>query len=654
MQAKKWLFSCLLVLASADLASAQLRPLEPATTTSQERATIGATNQASNLHEDESWVAHQVDSLFDSEMSSEVYRPAFVEGSIVAYSTIPKSSLLEPPRHEQPAAAKRLQATSFSTPSIEPPRIALASAMSEIGEDQSENANDAHVESNENEPPAEEEPNEKTDDEADLTKRLQNLKASISEDDQIESTLKTDRLELINAAQNSLINANKFRAKKEQYVEQLASFPDELERLNQDISEPEILEPEGIAKDASSVTLQADLRQLQQQLEEHQQAFDSYESEISNLNQRITEIPALRSKAEDESTKVKESLEKFPESSEDLDTQLRLMTQQARLISLEAEIEQFDAEARRQDLAGKVFPMRRDIVSRQIKRLESRIADLGTAIEALRQREIQQQAEQARLEAINAAPALKDLANRNQDLIQLRSNVSERATKAQKELDDITSMVESLVKEKADLEKEIEAVGGVNKTNGMMLVESRRRLAMPFESLARIKEIQAELQTINVALLTLDAEREPLADPADFVEEQIKSKSRTVFDENLTSMAVKFAQTKRQYLDGLLNDYNQYRGKLTNLEVKRRELVNQIEVNRAFIDEQALWVRNADPVSMSDFQNSGEAFGAFFDTAEWSAIGGELTARSKSKPHEAALGLCGFIILGLIARRLRN
>jgi hypothetical protein len=187
----------------------------------------------------------------------------------------------------------------------------------------------------------------------------------------------------------------------------------------------------------------------------------------------------------------------------------------------------------------------------------------------------------------------------------------------------------------------------------MLLVESRRSLVSPFESLARIKTIHAEQQTVNVAMLTLKEERKPLADPLEFVKQQLGEADEGKFQkQQLEETAVRFAQTKRQYLDDLLNDYNRYRGLLEIQEVSRNELVAQIAENRKYIDEKALWVRNTNRISMADFNASINGVRAFFDPPGWSALGEDLVNRVASKPHEMALGACGLMVIVLMSRRL--
>ena len=610
------------------------------------------------------WMQQKLQHAFSAANHSDVFESRVIEGSVTAAASLVfqrrdsksgDSLTNQPPEIDsQPPPARRLAVQQPTK--LDSEQIALVTATSEIIEEESD-TNDTSdeaspSESAETKDETSVEVAEKNAEKA-LTKQLQAMKDSISSDEQLDKNQKADRLELITSAQNSLLKANHARAKKDQYENQFANFPAELEQLESLTDEDAEPAPWVVEKGVTSDVLQTDLQRVQAQLQEEQQRFEDFDSEIENLNSRITEIPTLRATAVEDLGKVTKSLDVLPEESEDVDNQLRRMVQLAKKIALEAELESFDAETRRQELAGKVFPMKRDAAARRIARLEDRIAKMESAITELRQQEVQRQAAQANLEAINADPALKDLARRNQELTKLRSKVTGRVETVNLELTEVNQLIVDLTREREKLEREIEAAGGVNKTNGMMLVESRRQLDPPFESLARIKVIQAELQSINVAVVLLEEERRPLADPAIYVDEQILN-SDQVLGEQVKQTAIKFAQNKRQFLDELLNDYNRYRGLLTSLEVARQKLVDQISENRNYIDQQAIWVRNADPVCAGDLGESVRGLVDFFHPGSWTTMGNAFITRIKTKPHEMALGAIGLLAMFMTTRRLNR
>ena len=490
--------------------------------------------------------------------------------------------------------------------------------------------------------------------EANLLSEIERQKTAIGGDEQMDEMQKSDRLEMLASAHGSLLKATTYRLKRDEYKKQLAEYPQTLQTLEQDLVQQPDIQSLAISPDATADALDSELQRLEREFQEQEKLLIDLETENNELSRRITEIPGIRATTSEELEKVEERLATISDSDEDLDAHLSWLLQHARKISFEAQLEMLDAEIERQKLAGKVLPLKRDQTSRLTKRLKSNIAKHETAIAKLRRKEVQLQAQQARLKAINAHPALKNIATRNQELTQLRSNITSRIQSANEELSQVEALIDSLLKKKLDLESKIELVGVTN-ANGMLLVESRRSLASPFESQSRIKEIQAGQQTINVATLTLEEERKSLSDPAEFVANELgQVADQVVGGEPLSKMAIKFVQTKRQYLDDLLNDYNQYLGLLSSLTVDRQELIDQISDIRGYIDEKALWVRNADPVSVNDIWDSAVGLKSFFAPERWGEIGAEFTRRIRTKPHESILGACGICVLLIFTRRLKQ
>ena len=609
---------------------------------------------SSSLHAQEpleEFVPSALGGMFDADLARPACVPILKPGDIVgliseSQEPVPKVARAPSRDASPPPTAQRLrplqplsESESVTIPTIEASRIAvnpnpldskvvLASAEVPVPvqDDETKESNNEEGEEEDAEVAGEDtpkaEPKEDPNSEAGLVARINELKDRIGGDEQIDKVDKTQKLEVLNAAQDSLVKANSFRVRKAEYDGQLKDYPAELERLTADLNTESELPELVVTSEDTSDGLELDLQNVQQDLQRFEQKFAELDSAIENLNRRITEIPKLRAKAQEELEKTKANLSKL-DLQEDDDSQLGWVAQRSHQIELQAQVEMLESETRRQELAGKVLPLKRDEAARQIKRLKTRVADYEREIEILNQAEVAQQAEQARLEAINAHDALKDLANRNRELTQLRSNITIRKQLSFEEKQKVEDLVKALSVEISELKDKVETAGGVTNANGMLLVESRRNLEHPYESAARIREIQTELQVVNVAVLALEEERKPLSDPLEFVKQQIGDDWEALISDpkkDIKKMAVKFAQTKRQYLDDLLNDYNQYRGLLGELTVQRKELLRQIQTNKNYIDEQALWVRNTEPVAVNDFQNSLEGLQRFFSPESWGEI----------------------------------
>lgn len=490
---------------------------------------------------------------------------------------------------------------------------------------------------------------------ASLLEEIERQKQSLKNEDQTDEATRNSRLELLANAHSALLKAESNRAKKEDYESQLKEYPALIQQIKTAMSESVSGEPLDLTDSTTLAALQPELQNLQRELAGKKEQFINLQAEHDAFGNRVTEIPGIRAATSKQLVEVKDNLLTISDSTEDIDAHIGWLLQNARKIAFETQLSTLDAESRRQELAGEILPLKRDQCSRDIKRLEARIIEYETAVADLRRIELQKQSQQARLEAINAHPALKDIATRNEKLTKLREVITVQIEKAKDELSEVDGLVESLADTQQDLENKIQRAGGVTDSNGVMLVESRRSLVSPFESLARIKELQLELRTLNIALISLEEERESLADPAAFVESELKGVSdQVVHGHPLSEMAIKFVQTKREYLDALIKNYNQYRGLLTELDVSRNKLISQINELSNYIDTKALWVRNVEPIAISDLSHSSTAVKEFFAPDGWTDVRQQIVSRVKSKPHEFGLGMTGLVVLMVFTRRLKK
>jgi hypothetical protein len=189
--------------------------------------------------------------------------------------------------------------------------------------------------------------------------------------------------------------------------------------------------------------------------------------------------------------------------------------------------------------------------------------------------------------------------------------------------------------------------------NGMLLVEHKHNLMQPFESQAKIVDIKSELQTYRLAGLTLKEERGPLASPDELVRELVAQNSGMIVSPQFEQMARELVTTRLNYLNDLENDYEEYRTVLTNHSNLLDKLIIKIAETRDYIDQKALWIRNANPIAFSDLAKSKPALNSLFRFDAWRVLASAIKTRILRRPYETALG--GFVMLGLfvVSRRLK-
>ena len=89
--------------------------------------------------------------------------------------------------------------------------------------------------------------------------------------------------------------------------------------------------------------------------------------------------------------------------------------------------------------------------------------------------------------------------------------------------------------------------------------------------------------------------------------------SDLISDEQLSAMAIETAESIRQQYDQLSADHHAYIDLLGKIIVDREMLVNEIEATMHFVNQNSLWVRSAQPLSVeTDHKNLASLCGSSF------------------------------------------
>ena len=59
-----------------------------------------------------------------------------------------------------------------------------------------------------------------------------------------------------------------------------------------------------------------------------------------------------------------------------------------------------------------------------------------------------------------------------------------------------------------------------------------------------------------------------------------------------------FIETKRDYLGQLIDDYQSYGRLVSEVSEVRKKLIDEVNETITYIDENAIWVRSAEPVEL--------------------------------------------------------
>ncbi len=450
-------------------------------------------------------------------------------------------------------------------------------------------------------------------------------------------------------ARKALAQAHKYMLKDIKQQNRSSNFEQEKDRLIGHLeSEREKQIPH---ENATADELFSQLEQLRAELAERNERLREINKAELLQKKRMEKIPGERTKANSDLADISQQMKDQEHGDHNV---YALVMLRAKQLELQYRIKALGSESKLHEFENRLLPMRGDELAREIKLLEQEIEAWNFAANQQRRDDIAEEVRLATLKTIEAAPALKTLANTNAQLIQLRAEFAEKIRLASEEDLEVQSELNVVKNHHETAEKSI--VGSTyHEANGILLVDIRRQLPTPFRSRSRIREIETELRKINLEHLELNESRRPLAHPFEYVEAKLAGVgSETTSADELKQMALGFVEGIRQQYDQLSSDYHDYSELLRKIEAERKELVSEIESTKKFVDEQTLWIQSAKSIGLDHLVKTRHGAQEFFDPVQWYGLMDYLTTRICRRPHESAIGLMGLVGLFVVSRRFKS
>ena len=450
-------------------------------------------------------------------------------------------------------------------------------------------------------------------------------------------------------ARKALAQANKYMLKDIKQQERSSNFEQEKDRLMGHLEKERVKQTPDPNATADELFVQ--LEQLRAELAERNERLREVNKSDLLHKKRMEKIPGERTKANSDLADIIQQMKDQENGDDNVYVLVMLRAQQ---LELEYRIRALNSESKLHEHENRLLPMRGDELSRDIKFLEIEIDAWNYAANEHRRQEIAEEVRLARLKSIDAAPALKTLANTNAKLIQLRAEFAEKIRLASEEDLEVQSVLNTVKNHHETAEKSI--VGSAyHETNGILLVEIRRQLPTPFRSKARIEEIETDLRKINIEQLELNEKRRPLAHPFEYVEQRLAGVvADSMSGEELKETALGFVEGIRLQYDQLSSAHHEYSELLRKIVAERKELVSEIEGTKKFVDEQTLWIQSAKSVGYDHLAKTQHGAREFFDPTKWYSLLDSLTKRMFRRPHESAVGLMGLVGLFVVSRRFKG
>ena len=491
-----------------------------------------------------------------------------------------------------------------------------------------------------------------------MKQQLETRRTQINDNENLDAASKGDATSQLNAAENTLQEAEKAISYVETETRAKESFGDTLKELQDQLGTVREREPD-------TPRIDSDLEGLTKKLKEKEAAKETLSnrqkdirSKILEREKRVSQIASDREAAETlvrDTQKAIEDLEKQPE---DPNKPIALLVLQSRLLAAQLDVEKFLLESQRLEQTGQSNPLERDLVARELELIDLEIKSWQDRVNAVKAEEIKKQQAQAdrelkKIERYNN-PKLKSLAQQGQDLATMRSEIDDLTQVLNDELKRLQKKNEDIEDEREALQTKIATLGMTTST-GMLLVDHRRNLAPTSLSKRRLSELAENLRKSQARVINLNESRDTLQQREQVLNEVVATSDnlRPSDLQPLEETTEELLDTQIALIDDLLVDIGEYHRQIFDVEVEHRSFITNIEASKQFIQENALWIRSAENIATTDFGMSAKGLRLFLDRKSWNQISLAVGNHVMNRPYELAILGMIVAVLWVVQRRLR-
>jgi len=450
-----------------------------------------------------------------------------------------------------------------------------------------------------------------------------------------------------------LESAQKWIAKRGPMEEALLSAAARVEAIKGELakaaSEPSV----SLGAEASLAQWEQALAQAKAEADAAQKASADWETKLRRRAERRVELPKLLADSKQRLKEFEQQGEIPPaEGSLEIVRAMRMLEEsqqealEQEVITLEKEIASFDATAA-------VWPLERDLAARDVVQAEKLVSLLQDRVNQHRSQEAAQQADRARAEAAKAHPQVRQLAEQNAELAKERASLATQMEQVSRNLVTVNGRLERTNEEFERLTAKVEAAG-LNNSIGSLLRRQRSDLQDMDPTWISRQSRQNAISDIQLRLYDLEDERFGYGDIESRLAEMLQASEAagsTMERWFLESEMRQLLNSRREFLDALISDYDRYLSQLVDLDTCEQELVEAVQEYSSYIDERVLWIKSAARVGWSDLPKAAEAVRWLADAQHGRDVGDALWAEVQANPAMATL--LGLLFGALLAGQYR-
>ena len=544
-------------------------------------------------------------------------------GTAIAQQTLPPQSQLAPSSAEQPIGTLELSAQTGNPLRQNEPTP--PSAPQELPTDQ------PHQTDNKVKPAVAVETVEES---VSLTQTdIDGLLKKVNETTDLDEQQKKEATDRLKSATEWLKVATEAEAKTKQFLADIENSPTEIDSSKASLAVP-LGEPKfSVPPDAGLTQVEHQNSDADLRLAQARETLAKREESLKRRGEKKVELTKLSSEMDQRLKDAKKLLADAVNENSLVEVARRLENK-ARYIALEKQKIQYPIEIKRIDARMELIPLLRDLAKREVAFLEKETAGWQQVVGKFRKRESDRQAAETRRQVAQAHPALKSLAEKNADLAESRKTLVEQIGNIEKEVQQSKHLVDQLKDDFDNVAEKVEKVGH-STTIGLLLRRQRDHLPDISDCRDRIRFIRETTPSIHLSALNLQDERDELADLDAAVEKvvaQLSDSMKHNDQQDVTKMVADLLQTKRDVLDKLLADHDQYVKLLGELELTQTELLEQNDKFASYIDERILWIRSSEPIAAGDAMKALAGVKVLASPGKWFDVGQAILKRVSQKP----------------------
>lgn len=480
----------------------------------------------------------------------------------------------------------------------------------------------------------------------------------IESNPELPADVKAKTLEVLRQSMDELNAANRWTTRRDAFQQQSQEAPRKLEEARRELEQPLENADPALPDNATVAQLEQALVGAETKLGDAKKQLSELDREPQRRADRRKDIPGLQAANEKKIEQIQadmQSVEKTQEASELISARRLLL--RVRRKCLRDQIDSMRAENLSYDARSDLLTVERDLARRNASSIERAVRTLQDRINERRKLEAIEQARQARREAMNAHPLVKQIADEAAKLAEMRIGSEGMASKIEavaKRRREVSRELQRIESTKKQIGQRIQAAG-MNNTVGILLRKERKVLPDVAQLRSEQKQTHAGITEAQLSLIEFENERIELAEIdllADTLARTIDPEG--IEDEHLRTVVMKLLQTKRECLDALINDANAYFAELVELEAGETELITVTEDYRRFIDEHVLWIESLKPMHYHDFLAAKAPMAWFVDPAKWKAALLDLWTDMRAHPLLAGCMVLCIAVLAIFKRRLRE